>query len=197
MSSLDNGYAPTEIGMYFREILGLIRPGHPIPVFDEKDHPEGDLAGWGDHDFKLLIEEGRRQIDSQTVRLEALRTRAQIILTTATAVLGLTIAGLKTIANDGGIVVFIIWFIAIGADLLAVLGAAAVITVRKDMGALNANSLSQNRPPIAQKLASAYARSVTKGEATIAREVTVFRDAVLLMIVSVVLYSLSWFVAVT
>lgn len=188
---------PNEVGMYFRVIAALFLPGYPVPVFDTESPSIGAMTGWSDDELRLLIDEGHRQIDAQAVQLEALRGRSQIVLTTATAVLGLIIAGAKTIAEATSLVVLLVWVAAFTVDLLAVLGAAAVITVRKDMGAVSTERLSNVQPPVALELASSYARIVRSGQATIAREVTVFRDAVLLLIVSAVLYSVAWYLAVT
>lgn len=182
--------------MYFSEILGLFSPGHEVPLFPTRPLEPGALEAWSADELSVLIDEGRRQLDTQASRLDSVRTRAQIVLTTCIAVLALVAGGLRTIADAESICAFSLWSIGVAADVLAALGAAAVIVVRKDMGNIHATAVSQLEPPILQELAASYARTVRVGERTIAREVTVLRDAVLLSLVAVASYAISWALAV-
>jgi hypothetical protein len=77
------------------------------------------------------------------------------------------------------------------------LGAVAVVVANKEVGIIDTARLSRQHNPILPELAAAYARVVRKGENTIATQITVYRDAVLLVLVGATLSGMAWFVAVT
>ena len=45
--------------------VGLVRPGRPLPTYLESVEIDTTLDKWGDDDFDLMIDEGRRQYDGQ------------------------------------------------------------------------------------------------------------------------------------
>lgn len=154
------------------------------------------MENWPDDDLDLVIDESRRQLDAQFARLESVTGRAQLVLATDLTIIALLVAGLHTLVSGGGFLAFAAWITAIIFISLSLLGSAAVIVVRKDMGAVNAAAVSTLAPPIRLKLARSYTRAIGKGEQTIAREVTVSRDAVLLTLIAVLIYGGAWCVAI-
>jgi threonine dehydrogenase-like Zn-dependent dehydrogenase len=64
-----------------------------------------------------------------------------------------------------------------------VAGAAAVMTVRADFKMIDTTVLSASQPPILMALAASYSRMLATGENTFATRLTVFRQAVVFVIV--------------
>jgi hypothetical protein len=75
--------AMQEVVVYLAHVAALFRPGVRIQPFRIHPGRVGSLQGWDDDDFRLLVEEGRRQLDRQRTDLDRIQTRAQLLFTTA------------------------------------------------------------------------------------------------------------------
>ncbi len=71
------GRSPRESVVYLQHVVALFRPNRPVPSFDAYRQTPRGLADWEAQDLKVLIEEGRRQLDRQRQDLERLQGRAQ------------------------------------------------------------------------------------------------------------------------
>jgi hypothetical protein len=189
-------YRPSEISVYFEHIFGLFVPGRKVSMFEVDTKEPGEMKGWEREDYLLVVEEGRRQLDRQGVDLSEIRGRAQYSATTGLALIALIVAGVRTVADAASPWPFLLWAIAIAASALGILGAAAVMVARKELGIIDTTLLSQMSTPILARTAVAYARTVRTGENTIATQITVYRDSVLSILVGVGLYGASWVLAV-
>jgi hypothetical protein len=182
-----------EAKMYLQHVAGLL-PGRKVDVFEVHRIRPGDLSNWTDAELQLLIEEGRRQLERQDNDIERTRGRGQFLVTVGVAVLSLTIAGAKTIGSSGSLVAFVIWMLALLSSLLSVLGATSVVVARKEVGIVDSALLSQVKDSVVRKAARAYAGQISTGENTVATELTIFRDAVLLLVLGVALYGAAWLI---
>jgi len=170
-----------------------------VPAFEVHPGQPGDLGGWSDDDHQLLITEGRRQLDRQIADLERIRSRCQFLFTTALGFLVVVFGTVRTIAGPGShrvLPALLLWCGAVVCIVVGLLGAAALITTRKDLQIVDAAVLSRTAPPVLAQLALAYADAVRTGENSVATALTVQRDAVLLMTVGAFIYATAWLLAV-
>lgn len=178
--------------IYLRHVLALFVPGSAAPVHDADKNVAGNLAGWTSGDLRLLVEEGRRQLDRQNDDLERVRGRSQVLL-----ILGLALGG--TAGSLRGIVstadhcaLWILWGVALGVIALAILGAAATAVVRADMETIHAAVLSRRPPGILRGLAADYSAIVMTGEKQIATRLTNLRLAVTLLLIGAAMTLGTW-----
>lgn len=183
-----------EWGVYFWHVLGLVRPGREVPSFTIHQNATGDLKDWDAADYDLLIEQGRAQIARQRTDLEHTRGRAQFLFTTGLGVLTLSMATLPHVVTS--LFAYALWVVGILATLVSVLGAAAVVVVRKDFRDVDTALVSQQYSPVSVAVARAYAASVSEGENTVATQVTNLRNAVAALLVSLIFLSTAWMAAV-
>jgi hypothetical protein len=182
--------------LYVHLVGGLIRPGAKIPVFNAHPIEPHDVVKWPEADQHLIIEEGRRQVDRQFADLERIRARSQTLLTLGLALAAGVVASFEATAL-AGLMPFILWMIAALSLFCSLLGAAAVMTVRADLGIIDTARLTLPKPPIIGDLSAAYSRVVRTGENTVATRLTAFRDAVVLLLVSTVAFASAWLVALS
>jgi hypothetical protein len=177
-----SGSFALEFRAYLLQVRGLW-PGVLVPSLIVHQIDVGSLDGWTEDDCTLLIEQAREQLNRQRIDMEAIRQRAQFLFTTCLGTLGL--AGLAVAQMS----VSLIWFLlgAVGTVLIvgSLLGAAGVVVARKDLGIVDSVLLSKVGSPIRWVLAKALAESVQIGENTVATLITVYRDAVLLLLAGV------------
>ena len=195
MGSGDPEKLPSEAMVYFRYLLGLW-PGHAVPTFEIHQAEPGNMESWSDDDAALVLQEGRRQLDRQGSDLEGIRSRVQFLFTTCLGLLALTLAGTKALTAIPRWWVLVLWSVSILSTIASLLGCAAVIVSRKEMGAIDSTRLSRQRSPVLPTLAASYARVVRVGENTLATHITVYRDAVLLALIGAALYGTAWLGAV-
>ncbi|GLL05099.1 hypothetical protein [Dactylosporangium matsuzakiense] len=184
-----------EIPAYLRFVLAVVSPGRPVPQFDAHTMPPAPIDAWSDDEKKLLIEEGRRQLDRQATDFGQLQTRAQILLTTGIAIAVGWLATLSTVLNGTVRAAAVAWlFLILSAlmILLSTLGATSIIIVRAEFGIVHATLLSQSQPPILDHLAAAYARTVRVGGNTIATRLSVLRYSVLCLLIASALTGVAW-----
>jgi hypothetical protein len=169
---------------YGRYIFLLFRPGVKAPVFPSDPNKPGEVNGWSEQELTLVVEEGRRQSDRVSHDLEHVQARAQILLTTGIAILIGAAAGTRAVVDHGGLWLFLCWGLTILLVLASVFGATAILVVRADREVIHATVLSNRPRPVLRELAAAYASSVTTRERTFATRLTLFRDAVLLLLLA-------------
>jgi hypothetical protein len=167
--------------IYLAHVLGLVAPGHDIPVFRADQVQARPLDQWGSDDLALLIEEGQRQVDRQQGDLESIRGRAQWLFTLGVAVIAALGGGF--VSARPTFVLAAMWLVGLAILVYGVAGAAAILTVKADFRVIHAAVLSTSTPPIDQALASSYTRMMATGENTVATRLTVFRQAVVFCLV--------------
>jgi hypothetical protein len=175
-----------------------LRPSTAVPAFEVHADQPGDVSGWSQDDHQLLIAEGRRQLDRQIADLERIRSRCQFLFTTALALLVVVFGTVRTIAGPSShrvLPALLLWCVSILFIVLGLLGAAALITVRKDVQIIDAARLSRTAPPVLKALALAYADAIRTGENSVATALTVQRDAVLFVVVGATAYATAWLLA--
>ena len=162
-----------------------------MPTFAEPVHPQVRLGGLGDSDLKLLVEEARRSIDRQQLSLEQIRTRSGALLTIGLgeiAVLSALAAG----AFKRGILVYSPWVLAAVCVLLAIGGAASVLTSQARMGWLDVREVASWKSPLINAVARDYLQSLSEGEETVRTRLTVLRDVVMLETLAALFLATVW-----
>ncbi len=181
-----------EARLYITYVAALFRPGIGLPTFGEpvEFHPSPDYA-YNDDDLKVIVEEGRRQVDRQLSDLEGIRSRAGTLLTLSLAEIGVLSASASRVFSHGALIITA-WTLSLILAILAAGGAASIVTSRADFGRINTQSLARVSSPVLRRAAIGYARAVGQGEETIRTRITVFRDSVLLVVLAGILYALVW-----
>lgn len=182
---------PSEIRMYFHQIKG-VWAGHPVKSWQVHTIAPASAEGWLREDQILLIEEGRRQLDDQRSTLENLRARGQYLVTSNIALVALYATLLTTTIALASVAAFVTWLVGVAVLVLSTLGGTAVLVGAKALGGVDTAKFSQSTDSPAAALADAYANCVGLGENTVATQITVFRDAVALTLVAVLLLALAW-----
>ena len=171
--------------VYAMHVLGLLTPGDPVPLHYDPDHTfTAALKNWQEDDRRLMIEEGRRQYDEQIAHLERIRSRAQWLFTTGLALGAATATVGAGVVKDPDWYTVIIWTFGIATATWALLGAVAILTVRKDFDGIATSVLSTYVPPIEERLARDYAEMLETGDLTVNTALTLFRQAVVWMTIA-------------
>jgi cytochrome c oxidase subunit IV len=183
--------AMQEVVVYLAHVAALFRPGVRVQPFRIHPGRVGSLQGWGDGDFRLLVEEGRRQLDRQRIDLDRIQTRSQLLFTTAGVLIALLVSE-SGVVHRHGLAVFVLWSLGLVLIVLGLLGAAALTAARGTFGMVDAALLSQEAPPVLRSVARAHAELVAEGENTVGTRLTVFRDAVMLVVVGAAFQAGVW-----
>lgn len=184
---------PGRVSVYLSHIKGILLPGEEVTGFNAYQIDAAEILEWKDQDLTLVLESGRTQLERQNSNLEAIRSRAQFVLTLALAFVGLAVASAEFVGRTT--IAQVPWALGIGVAFLSALGAGGVIVARKDLGMVDTRLLTHQKPPLLPVAARASADSVAAGENTVATEITVLRDSVALFLVSFVLVCGGWLVA--
>lgn len=162
--------------------------------------PTGTLSGWEPGGLEAIVEVAKAQMESQLSSLDRTISRAQLLFTTVLALIALLVAAAPRVWDlDLGTV--LVWaprlvVVASAALLvLAMLGAAAVIAVRKEYERMNASVLSRWPAYDAEQYAREYAECVEIGEHTTNAHLTVFGQAVRLTVYGALCLGVVWAVA--
>ena len=186
-----------ELKLYMSHILGLW-PGRHVRVIAVHPYEPKEMNGFTDSDVLLVIDEGRRQNDYQLKHLESVRGRAQFLLTSALALMALVFPLLSDAAAACNSVTRIIGMtttiLALLFFVVGSLGAASVIVAKKSIAMTDTAELSSMTGFSPRKLAHEYAIYAKVNENTRTASITVFRDAVLLILGGCVLWGVSWLV---
>jgi hypothetical protein len=167
--------------IYLMHVAGLVSPGREIPVCQAHQNTPEPVDNWTEDDLERMLDEGHRQLDRQVSDLERIRGRAQWLFTVSAAI---TVAlGSSFVAKRPHGALLVLWLAGLVLVAYGVAGAAAVMTVRADFRTIDTAKLSQKQPPMLRYLAGAYSRMLATGENTVATRLTVFRQAVVFVIV--------------
>ncbi|WP_406377126.1 hypothetical protein [Streptomyces sp. NBC_00197] len=187
MSTVTGRFA--EARLYLIYCAALLHPGRPVPTFSQGAPITIDLDIHSDEDFAVIIEEGRRQIDRQMADLERIRNRAGALATVALALTAAVVTKTADVMKHHW-ALLAMWALACALAVLAVAGAASVLTARAVFGGTDARLAAQGSRPVQRYVAEAYAENVTVGEETVRTFLTVFRDAVTLAVSSALVFLL-------
>ena len=181
-----------EARVYVWHCAAIFRPGSDVPVFAHPVLFDGDLGGMkDDDDLRMIIDEGRRQLDRQMADLDRIRSRGVTLVTVGLAELALLARGARTtFAHGTGATVA--WTFAALLVLFGLGGAAALLTAKAEFGRTDTVKAAGEVPPVLRPLALAYAQQAGYGEETVRTRLTVLRDAVLLLVVGALVYAGLW-----
>jgi hypothetical protein len=198
---------PPELKAYFGLLLTLFRPNRVPPSLDTYSNKPGDISGWSLDELKLLIEEGRRELDGQTAGLIRVRDQARLLFSTAVAliiVMGVELRTLTKYTADWEWLLLVGWAAATALTFLALAASAAMATAAAQMsivdtavlshyGKVSASGESSNTEfPVHRKLAGDYANMMKLGADSVNTLQTVFRYAVLSICLAGVLQLSVW-----
>jgi hypothetical protein len=186
---------PKEAWVYLRNIGGLW-PGLQVSVFEVHNVEIGDLSTWSDTELALALDEGRRQVDRLFTELEKVRVRGQFLFTSTVALLVVVLAGRYTILAAKNDIPLALWVLGIAVIGLGMLGTASIIVSRKDLRAIDTAMLTTTTErPLLRELVAAHARSVKESTNTVYTQITMFRDAVWVVMVGAIIYGIAWIIA--
>lgn len=168
---------------YLVHVLALLLPGREVPVLPAHPTPAQPLTDWNDDELKLMLDEGRRQGDRQVATLEQIRGRAQWLFTFGAPSVVAVASVYATIGKNDSDWWTLVWLSSLLAVGYGVIGAAAIMTVRADVNMIDSAVLSGYSRPILKALAADYAGMMRDGENTVATRLTLFRQAVVWVIV--------------
>jgi hypothetical protein len=185
---------PKEMGVSSAFVLGLITGGTVEPVGENPNLPS-DLTTFDDASLKLIVDEGRLQVDRQRERFSHAISRGQTLLTVDLALLGL----LATLSHQIlHLHKFHFWFFLVtlaGSGYLALYAtgvAAAVVTLPGVFSVTDTTQLTGWKPPILQQLAGDYASAVRKGELTADLRLTALQRATLMTVWSAIIAAIAF-----
>lgn len=183
MNLFDRG----ELALYFRHIWSVVAPSSDLQLpATYGDLVPGDLNDWNEDGLHLMIEEGRRQLDSLASQFEQTRSRGQYLFTLGVALLVTASAG-ATRFNEN-FFVFMIWSIGFLLLVVAVLGAAAIVVAPGQLGGVDSVLLSRTSADadIARELAAAYPRAVVTSADSVRVRHSLLRDSVWFLVVGLI-----------
>jgi hypothetical protein len=125
----------------------------------------------------------RRQADRQLADLEQIRGRAQWLFTVGVPIVTAIATVIAAIGNGDSAWWKVAWVASLLIAGYGVVGAAAIMTIRADFNEIDSAVLSGYKPPILARLAVDYAEMLAVGEDTVATRLTVFRQAVVWLII--------------
>jgi hypothetical protein len=162
----------------------------------------GKLEHWSKQGLLTVIDEARRQLDAQSATLDRVLLRAQILLTTLLALAAIFATAASTVwTHRASACLELVTRVALCSSgvllLLALLGAAAIVTVTKRYEAISAAVLSRWARFDLRRLAREYAESVGTGEQTGNAHITVFGTAVRLTVYGSILFATAWAISLT
>lgn len=177
-------------------LLALFFGGSVEPSLKNPNEP-GNLDGRSEASLRLIVEEGRRQVEAQTSRFQHVQARAQILLSVSLVALGFTsgiLTKIRSAPTAREVIGWIVWSLALLLVLLAVSTAAAIIVVRADFASVDATRVSAMDEPILPALAADYADVVRIGEIAVAVRVALLRQATRYLAWGSLIASVAFFV---
>lgn len=168
-----------ELRLSLAFIFGLLFGGSVQPNSINQNQPS-NISALSPNEIRLIIEEGRRQLDSQVGRLEHVQSRSQLLLTINFVALGFVAGGFRRLNRlEGSVLKIAVGLSSVGivATLVGLILAAAAIAVGANFSQIDTTKLTTYGSPLDLALARVYANAVIIGETTIAARVTVFRLA--------------------
>jgi hypothetical protein len=177
-----------EASLYLEHCGILFRPGKTPRYAQVHNLQPGDTVSWPADDRQLLIEEARRQLDRQRAELDRIQSRSQFLFTTGLAVLALGTSLLVAVKDHGSLWATAMWIVATCFVLASIWGAAANLATKNVFGAIDAVLLSNTPAPRREAVGEAYIHMIAPGANTVATRLVIYRDAVFLLLVAVLLY---------
>ena len=169
-----------DLTLYLRFIIALFSANK---VKLEPEFSSGSIAGWPLESLQFIIDEGRRQLDDQMETLNRILVRAQILLTTLLALIGFAssmatrlLDKTKSHSIHGWVVVLIV--VSIFCLLMALLGSAALVAVKKSYDVINIVVISKWQNFSFEKVAQDFVDSIDNGNVTNNSNLTIFSRAV-------------------
>jgi hypothetical protein len=185
--------------LYPRFVIALLT-GSSVAM--PKSSATGALSGWSTQACNTVIDEARRQLDDQKSSLDRTLSRAQFLFTTLLGLVAVVATATPHIwANSSWCwpsLIPKVLFISGGCLLvIALLGATAVIAVRKNYEGVSAAVLSRWHTFDVERLAREYAECVDLGEHTGNAHLTVFGTAVRFTLYGALCFGVAWVLATT
>ena len=181
--------------IYFSHCLALLLPVATPPNVKAHTKEPGDTSDWPEDSLNMLLEEGKRQIESQRNDLENLKSRCQFLLTIGIATLALAAATFAD-AKDSRITLGL-WSAAILLLLVGMLGAAANLGTKDTFRIADIVVLSETRPLFPSSLVTEYCQMVKDSFDLLATRYIIYRKAVLLQILASLILLAIWIVIKT
>lgn len=181
------GGTPPVLVLRRRSVLA----GCPGPYLQHAGEFTTNLDSVSDDDLKILVEEGRRTLDQQETDLERIRSRAVPIVTVGLVEIAV-LSALAVRAFRHAALADIAWCLAAVTIVLAIGGAASVLTAQARMGRVDPRYLAACQPPLLRATAQEYLVSLGEGEETVRTRLTVLRDAVLTESLAALFLALTW-----
>lgn len=178
--------------MYWRHLWGLALPGIWVKTVNVHPNEPKSLDKWDEPSLQLVIDEGRRQLDRQGQRFDRIRTTAQLLFTTSLALLVVLAASAHRILDKEAGTLVALWIAGLLLVALGMLGAASVLTVNAEFGTIDTAKFTEFENDSLRVLATAYAEQVGIGESTVAARLTVYRDAVWLVLLGAAVQLVVW-----
>ena len=180
--------------LYPRFIWSLLT-GRPVAMHESPR--SGELANWSKEGLEAVITVASTELASQRGQLDRMLGRAQLLFTTLLGLVALLVGmsanvWASSMVLGGEWTPRVLLLLSAALFLLALLGAAAIMAVRKEYDGMSAIPLSNWDEFDPERLAREYAASVGKGHETNAAHLTVFGVAVRLTLYGVVALALAW-----
>lgn len=189
MNTISGRLAEARLYLYY--VFAVLRPGIRVPTFSAPTEFTSSIDGLANDELMLLIEEGRRTLDQQETDLERIRSRSATLLTLGLAEIA-ALSALAPRAFAHGPVVATLWCLGGATIVLAIGGAAAVLTAQARMGYVDPRNVASTSAPLLPRLAREYLQSLGDGATTVRTRLTVLRDAVLLETIAALLLGGIW-----
>jgi hypothetical protein len=186
-----------EVGLVLGYAMLALRPSGQPPRLPYATATTVSLDSWDDASLARVVEEGRREIDRVVTDVDRFRTRGQVVFTTALALMGIIVASLQRIINDGGLSHFVAWALSLAVGALGAAAAFGSAFGRTDLKQIRLDQLLPDPAVTASDgserrslrwLAEGYMEISPWNSASVSGLVTVVRDAVFLIAVSALLY---------
>ena len=169
-----------DLTLYIRFIFALF---FAKEVKLDPEFSSGSIAGWESESLQFLIDEGRRQLDDQMATLNRILLRAQILLTTVLALIGFAYPMVIKLLDETKSHRTHIWVLGIAVVsmyflLMALLGSAALVAVRKPYDGISIVVISKWPNFSFEKVAQEFVDSIDNGNVTNNSNLTIFSRAV-------------------
>lgn len=183
---------------YWRMVWAMLRLKQL--KLDEPRHVAKPVKGWSAESLYALIEESRREHDSQKSSLDRILSRSQFLFTTDLALLAFygTVASAVWVDSSLAWAVCLQRVLIVAAGLvlvLSLLGSASLIASRKPFEGVSAVVMSKWEMFDLEHLANDYTGSLATGDMTNNVHLSVFGSVVRMTLLAALLGGLGWVVA--
>lgn len=159
----------------------------------------GNIENWPSESLEVVIDQGRRQLDTNHALIESSRRRGQYLVGLATAVLGLSALRITDVVDS--ILTFTIWSAGVFCAFAALLVAYAIVCARAELGSVDTILLSRedglDTAELKRVVAESYLEQVATSVNTANAWLTVLQDGIRLVVFSAVFVIVSLILAAT